>query len=219
MIPFWEDYAAWSGFVLRRRKYSRHALLKEEQKFLDRVLAQADERRMHFDEGHEFVRARIGSDSEGEILTGSYKKIPYSFDQLKPSKNSRLIKDGRANPRGIRILYLADSVETAIAEVRPWISAYVTIGTLKLKKNITVVNLFNDLNPTFKVVDPIEAKVWKGINKSFSKPVNQGDEMWDYYATQYLAEAFSLKGYDGILYMSSQYIGGYNVVLFNPVKS
>ncbi len=100
--------------------------------------------------------------------------------------------------------------------MRPWISAYVTIGTLKLKKDITVVNLFNDLDPTFKAADPIEKKVWKGINDSFSKPVNQGDEMWDYYATQYLAEAFNIKGYDGILYMSSQYIGGYNVALFNP---
>jgi hypothetical protein len=87
MIPFWEDYAAWSGFVVRRRKYSRHALTKGEQKFLDRVLEQADERRMYFSEGHEFIRARVGSDSKGEILTDSYKKIPYSFDQLKPPKN------------------------------------------------------------------------------------------------------------------------------------
>lgn len=216
MSSFWEGEVAWSGFVVRRRKYSRHALSKDEQEFLDRVLDQADERKMYFDESHGFIRARIGSDSEGEILSDSYRKIPYSDDQLKPPQNPRLIKDGRANPRGIKILYLADSIETAVAEVRPWIGAYVTIGTLKLNKDITVVNLYNDLNPKFKVFDPVEAKIWEGINKSFAKPVNQGDEMWDYYATQYLAEAFKLKGYDGILYMSSQYDGGYNVALFNP---
>ena len=213
----WDDEFAWSAFILRRRLISRHALSKDEQKFLDRILNQADERKMHFAKGHEFIRARIGSAPKGKSLQDLQEKIPYPKEELKPSPQKiRSIKDGRANPRGITVLYLADSIETAVAEVRPWISAYVTIGTLKLNKDITVVNLYKDFPPSlFSVSDPVEEKIWEGINKSFAKPVSHGDEMWDYYATQYLAESFKLKGYDGILYMSSQYDGGYNVALFN----
>jgi RES domain-containing protein len=33
--------------------------------------------------------------------------------------------EGRANPRGIPVLYLATHRETALAEVRPWIGAVI----------------------------------------------------------------------------------------------
>lgn len=205
----------WAKFIIRRRVRSRHALFQDEQEFINAVMKTANEKKIQFDKGTLFKRARIGCTSEGEQFTDSYKKIPYPSDELKPPKNLRLIKDGRANSRGISVLYLASNIKTAIAEVRPWISAYVTIGTLELKKDLILVNLSKTSSAAWHVDEPIKKVIWQKINESFAKPISQGDEMWDYYATQYLSEVFKVNGYDGILYMSSQFEGGYNIVLFN----
>jgi len=48
---------------------------------------------------------------------------------------------GRINPEGISYLYLADSPGTAIAEVRPWKRARISVATFKTTRPINVVSL------------------------------------------------------------------------------
>ncbi len=43
-----------------------------------------------------------------------------------------LARGGRLNPGGIRYLYLASDQETALAEVRPWVEATVTVAEFQL---------------------------------------------------------------------------------------
>lgn len=69
---------------------------------------------------------------------GAEAPVPYPVDRMKPRRDRT--KEGRANPKGIPYLYTANDKETAIAEVRPWIGAYVSIAELKVVRPLTIVN-------------------------------------------------------------------------------
>ena len=47
---------------------------------------------------------------------------------------------GRLNPRGIPFLYLAEDSKTAIAEVRPWVGALVSMGVFEILRDCTLVD-------------------------------------------------------------------------------
>ena len=85
-----DDELAWYLFVYRRRVFSRHVLSNKEQQFLDRILQQANDREMYFKKGHEFLRARIGSNPKSKSLQDLYERIPYPKEELKPPENLRI---------------------------------------------------------------------------------------------------------------------------------
>ena len=49
--------------------------------------------------------------------------------------------EGRANARGITCLYVASDVDTTLHEVRAGVFDFVSVGTFRLKQDITVVDL------------------------------------------------------------------------------
>jgi hypothetical protein len=53
------------------------------------------------------------------------------------------------------------------------------------------------------VGDNPKAWAWWYINRSFSEPVTNSDDVADYAPTQVLAETFRSAGYDGIIYGST----------------
>jgi len=57
----------------------------------------------------------------------------------------------------------------------------------------------------------------KIIDQKFSLPV-ESQCSHEYRVTQCIAEYIRLKGYDGIIYRSSIYRGGRNIVIFEPSK-
>lgn len=127
--------------------------------------------------------------------------------------------EGRANPKGIPCLYLASNRETALAEVRPWVGSYVSVGQFKIVRELKVVNCTTERKGfTFYFKEPSPKKreeaVWSDIDKAFSKPVTPTDDVADYVPSQVLSELFKSKGFDGIGYRSS--LGdGYNIALFD----
>jgi len=117
---------------------------------------------------------------------------------------------GRANPRNISYLYIAEDVKTAILEVRPNVMQEVSVATIKITKDL---KLFD-----FCYTDPSESELGKSfdlviISTAFSMP-NFGDES-NYYATQYICEFIREMGFDGIRFYSSLNPDGKNIVLFD----
>ena len=138
---------------------------------------------------------------------------------MKPLRNSA--REGRVNPKAIPFLYLATDKETAMAEVRPWIKSYVSVGLFKILRDLVLVNCSVE-HATHAWLgymhepDPPEREkvVWADIDRAFSQPMTTDESSADYAPTQILAEAFRSHGYDGVVYKSL--LGkGFNVALFD----
>ena len=129
--------------------------------------------------------------------------------------------EGRANPKGIPYLYAATHKETAIAEVRPWIGAYVTVAVLKVQESLRILNCTSrDTEiPLVYFEEPSSAEReganWKAIDEAFSRPITANDRLANYAPTQILAEEFRKYGFHGLAYHSSRG-PGHNIAIFDP---
>lgn len=218
------EFKSWSSYLTFSRKCrseSRYIFDQETQKFLDTVLITSANRHRSANKGTAFCRSQIGY-----VLRPIYQEeihisdVPYPFppERMKPLPEKA--KEGRANPKGIPFLYLATDHETAMAESRPWLGAYISVGKFTLNKKIKLVDCTYSQASGFKFYfeEPdAEAKaesVWHEIGKAFSSPVTVSDDIADYIPTQIIAELFKNNGFDGIYYKSN--LGkGHNFVLFD----
>lgn len=163
--------------------------------------------------GGRWVRARIQATPD--------KLIPLNEMGAPPKERATA---GRANPTGISYLYLASNEATACAEVRAEPGHGVSVAKFKIPGKIKVL----DVATIMRGIDPFAHVDLKGeIEKSqlvrafahdLSRPVLAEDAPLDYVPTQYLAEYFVSKGFDGIRYRSSV-AEGTNLVLFKPQKA
>lgn len=136
--------------------------------------------------------------------------------------------DGRANARGIRCLYLGDSLDTTIYETRVGAYDYVTVGMFELKKNIIVVDLkvIHQISPYIEGLDCLEYAINREhlnkINDEMSKIMRRSDSTLDYIPTQYITDFIKsithdgMAEYDGIEYKSVMHGDGYNLAIFDP---
>ena len=217
----WQQFC---DFIVRKNRY---VLNKDWADFIDIILFSAKKRETILEKGTKLVRARIGSHyEEREEENGELRVVtgPLPPKELMAPPPKKTI-DARINPRGISYLYLSNSVETAILEVRPWIGQEVSVGYFEIEKELKCIDTSRDKKGTFFYLgegrpkltpDEKEEFVWGGINSSFSRPVRSEDETINYIPTQYLSEFFKTNGYDGIIYKSALTEKGYNIVLFNP---
>lgn len=165
-----------------------------------------------YTKGKIFYRSRICNDKNG-----------FPIDKMgKPCK--KLAKAGRANPKGIPYLYVAQSIETTFYEARATFLDYIAIGKFKLLDNVRVIALRIDHKESpFRDGLSIE-KYIKGkpfldlLENELSKPLRRQDDELDYLPTQYLCEYIKTLGYDGVEYGSSLYDGGINIVFFDDSK-
>jgi len=123
--------------------------------------------------------------------------------------------EGRANPAFIRYLYLAESCETAMYEVRPIIGQEVSVAPMKVRKRLKLY----DFTVLIEEEGTAEVKANKEslfnvIGKAFTKPNHNRNEL--YIPTQYLAEYIKMLGFDGIRYGSALHKGGKNIMIFDP---
>ncbi len=135
--------------------------------------------------------------------------------------------EGRANAKGISCLYLADSVETTIHEVRAGAFDYVTIGKFELLEDIIVVDLkrINQISPFIDGLDCKEHAINKEhlnkINYEMGKALRRSDSPLDYVATQYITDFVKSREhnakpvYSGIEYKSVMNENGYNLAVFD----
>lgn len=159
--------------------------------------------------GDLFYRARINAIDRNE---------PYARQDMGAPPRGQA-SSGRINPEGISYLYLAKSIETAIAEVRPWVGAKISVAKFILEKDIDVVSLnpkkmsnIKDYEINSIIMDLLSSvPIYQFY---FSSPAHSADKL-AYLPSQYLAELFKTEGVDGLEYSSVLHGGGENLALFD----
>lgn len=155
-------------------------------------------------------------------------KAPFNpnYDEMgNPNPNKVNIGEGRANPMGISYLYLADSIETAIKEIKSKEGDFVTIAEFEILEKtdagnpspLEIADLTMNSVRYVNIFDPDEenenklANMIVALNENMSKPVIN---KIDYVPTQFLSEAIRDLGFDGLRFNSSLYDEGLNYVFF-----
>lgn len=213
----YRDYASFRTHV---KFVSRHVFDSEAKDFLDTVLKTSKERKTIIEAGTILWRAQEGNDWR-EIDNNNNKiDVPCAHHPLRMTPLKNKASEGRVNPKGIPVLYLASLKNTALSEVRPSVGEFVSVAQFKIEKQLNIINcsLGHDsgINLFLREPSPAECEkaVWNDIDRAFSEPVTNGEFSADYAPTQIIAELFKSKGFDGIIYKS--YLGnGYNLALFD----
>lgn len=152
-----------------------------------------------------FFRGRIGN----EVIYGAeddHNKsfiLPYYQHEIE-APPPIYTDGGRFNRQGISYLYLADSIETCLAEIHLQIGQTCSIGEFKCKKQIKVIDLTRFNNDA-------EIETWLKI---LTQPVHNGTKHL-YNLTRFLADIFKSINSNGIYFESVQ-TEGYNIVCFDP---
>jgi len=219
------DFQRFQASVLERFRYIHEPVVND---FFDAVLHTASTRVTTVAARRALWRAQIGcnyipvADDKGGAIPE--REEPYGKDRMKPMPFEQY--PGRLNAVGTNCLYLAfaddqeDAKATAIAEVRPWIHAMLSVALFTNPKNLRIVDCASDpshwvwLGQGKPSEETKEKIIWSQINYAFAEPVALGDEPRSYVPTQILAELFRSQGYDGVAYGSS--LGpGHNLALFD----
>lgn len=228
------EFASWRSYqeFARRVRHARRFVWQDEvHAFLDTVLATLKNRDVRIAEETILYRAqrkieyRTVFDKDHTEL--GEEPVGLGSENMKPLANQA--REGRVNPAGIPILYVASHELTAISEVRPWIGSQVSVAQFKVLRDLRAVKLslghgqISIGHLTFKHLlgeetpdaETKEKAVWIDIDSAFSRPVTLSDDATDYVPTQILSELFRNVGYDAIIYRSQFGENGYNVALFN----
>jgi len=214
------DFQSFASEVSGRRRYVRST---EADLFLENLKEVASHRMEIVSANTPYFRSQEGHGglappSSLEAVAGF---LPHAEDRMVPIVGRA--REGRANPAGIAMLYLATEAETAIMEVRPWIGSFVTVAQLNTRRELRLVDLSRSGKwDRFMLMgdgDPPRDKwpdiVWCDIDAAFSRPVSRDEEHGNYAVTQTIAEVFRSDGYDGIIYRSRFGKDGKNVALFS----
>ena len=91
-----------------------------------------------YPKGTDFFRARIWDSTQG-----------FDTKAMGPPQDAGRRKPARLNPEGIGVLYLTSDAGTALNEVRASMFDFVSVGTFRLLKDISVVNIsgLNNISP------------------------------------------------------------------------
>lgn len=173
-----------------------------------------------------FLRCAVKARHKGEVLYRA-RVCPdekgYRCVEMGPPPDTKA-KGGRVNPTGISILYLSDSEETTLYEIRAGVYDFVTVGRFELLRDIEVINLakidrispFIGINYGFDFTQyAINIEHLKMIAREIAKPL-RNDNVLDYLPTQYISDYIRSKGYDGIEYISTMSKNGTNLAVFDP---
>ncbi len=138
------------------------------------------------------------------------------------------VKEGRANSSGISRLYLADSAETCIHEIRAGAFDIISIGEFMLKQDISVIDFkqINRFSPFIEEFDFLEyilnKPILQKIDDEMGRAVRSSDNRLDYIPTRYLCDFINTlyvekgKKYSGVEYSSTLCSSGYNLAIFYP---
>lgn len=161
--------------------------------------------------------------AEGEVLYRARlhdvdQRRAFSLEKMGAPPPDKSIA-GRVNPVGLPYLYLANSAQTAIAEVRPWTRALISVGDFKPTKILRILDFTKRAsveaaeNPAMAVHSAISEGLF--VHRHFGAPVHRDDHL-SYLPMQFITDLVKQRGFDGIRFSSLQVEGGKNTVLFDP---
>jgi len=229
-MAIFESVFSYQRFVHSVQYRHRYVRPSSDEQFLRTVAATAPQRIEHIPSGTALWRAQLGNDwryipFEDGSGNGFNVIAPYQHERMRPI--SYRAPEGRANPKGISVLYLATEREIALLEMRPWLGSCITIAPFDVQRDLRVVDcsLGSAGRPIWakyvrredekSLPDEREQSVWTDIDIGFAEPVNRSDDTASYAATQIIADLFRLEGYDGIKFRSSLSETGHNIALFD----
>jgi hypothetical protein len=186
--PAWVGWQNYNDFAEAAKTRLRFVRSPSSEHFLGEVRASCASRKTVIQKGKTFWRARIGceleevtkedTDIEGENITVVYpEERPYGRDGMKPIPNWQ--GEGRSNPRGIPALYLATTRDTAMAEVRPWIGAMISVAQLVTLRDLNIIDCskYHAREHILDIFDDQtksrEDGIWMAIDRAFATPVNK----------------------------------------------
>lgn len=213
----WWDFIRFMDAVHHTYRYVH---TDEARVFLETLVETSAKRHRIFNTNEVLWRAQLGGASRKRGLDEVVVEhpTPYQASRMKPLQNAA--NEGRVNPKGIPVLYLATDMETAMAEVRPWVGSHISLGRFKVTRTLTVIDFSTEDNTSlgFYAKEPDPARrtsiVWAQIGQLFSKPISNDPSTAEYAPTQIIAEMFRQRGFDGVAYKSS--LGpGLNVAFFS----
>ena len=173
-----------------------------------------------FPEGTVMFRSQLGYAEN--YLEDWIEITGHPVERMKPISGEAT--EGRANSKGIPVLYLSSDENTSMAELRPQVSQVISCGqfstnrTLKLVDCCSAKNNYTRLQLVFgnpKAKEEWIDGIWFQINEVFSQPVVNEPNNAAYIPTQILSELFKHSGFDG-LFWKSHLASGYNYILFQP---
>ena len=228
------EFKSWDSFqsFARAVRFSRRYVFDSGvQQFLDTVLATSARRETTIRKESTLFRAQRGVSQPDDENGDPQPPTGLPAARMKPDLDHAA--EGRVNPTGILVLYLASSKQTAISEIRPWVGSEISVGYFKIARDLRAIDLsvghgkrsFGGLSLS-QLMGEVEVDreqkekaVWTDIDNAFSSPVTRESNLTDYVPTQILAELFRDAGYEAIIYRSQFGVGdtkGYNVALYDP---
>ena len=129
---------------------------------------------------------------------------------------------GRANPHGIRFLYLSSDEVTSVAEKRAAKGQLVSVAKFIMKADARVIDLTRVpyLDSPFGKSEGMlpylveRVGIIKHLAEELATPVNPNASDIEYVPTQFLVEVIRSQGFDGVVFNSAMGEGE-NLVLFN----
>src|SRR5262249_16098306 len=127
------SYARYSIDVSANLRYHRTA---ETDRFLQAVLITASKREQTIKSGAILWRAQFGSiwEQVKGMEKGWFVPRPHPNERMKPIANRCV--EGRANSKGLPVLYLATEQDTAMREVRPALASFISIAEFEVKRDL-----------------------------------------------------------------------------------
>ena len=200
----------WAEFSSHIKYERRFVLRRKAESFLDQIADPAEWMREYLDDsainlpsGTRLFRARLEIPGQ-KFFDSSQMGAP----------PAELTRAGRANSKGIPVLYAADDQATAISEVRPWKGAHVTVVECDLNENLTMVDLadvkyltkepFAFQNIGYEV-DKLHLVI--RLANDLAKPISTNEAEIEYLPTQSLTEVVKDWGFDGMWYPSAMGTG------------
>lgn len=173
--------------------------------------------------------------SKGDVYfrgrTNKEKDKPFTDERDLTAPEPQFATPGRVNTHGIPHLYLTESQETVMYELRAVTGDQISIGEFEIDNDLDVLN-FTKKEDLYNLYvsdnyDTLRQAVQRQIllheiSKDMSKPVRRYDDPdLDYLPTQFVCEYIRIiMKEDGIIFESSQKGDGRrNIVLFNKANA
>ena len=179
---------------------------------------------------HRLYRARIVDPQDPKCHKDKHGNVTaWRPDEMLCPQPPIVPSQGRCNPTGIPYLYLADTIDTTLKEIRAQPGDLVTIATVEVlcksgqEGRLVPLDIADLTKRRIKYVSPFEknsgyenslAKFVKCLNESMGKPIDDKDCNIEYIPTQIFTEAARDLNFDGIKFSSTRNLNGTNYVLF-----
>lgn len=169
-----------------------------------------------YEVGHKFYRGRIYVKEKDTNINKPAEFKGYDFDGSTVNLNNGWVSEGRMNPDGIRVLYVATGEKTCAKELGAAAGETISIAVMTVKERIKIADF---VGATKRLKNKKKKEFVQYINHILSS--GYGDRT--YIFPQYISMLCKSLGFDGIMYRSkyankNDIQTGLNVALFYHKK-